>query len=405
MSNFFVFSHASGSDNIGPNIRWFNFGKELVRLGHRVSIVGSQRFHKYNVDVVFSGLLDEKNECGVRLIHLWNFKYSSNVAKVLNQLFYAFGAVLFIAVRYKALRHADYIICSSPHPFAIFPSLLAKWVSGGDLIYDVRDVWPNVLIELSGVSPLNPYIYMVSVADYLARRFSKRIICVKEGDCEFFSEVGKGSVPTQYIPNGIDLNSAELEKKSLSIADIDNQRFTVGYIGSLGDYYFFDDLLMLASLSANEGLPIDFKIIGSGSQAASLFAAVSDLGLDNVQISGAIRKVDVMAAIDGFDIAYLGLKDIASNRRGISCNKIFEYMLAAKPILATYVSHFDPILSSKGGFTYSHGSVDEMYSQLKLLFQEQALTQKIGISGRDYVIKNHGFEKLTCDLLAGLSEN
>ena len=45
--NIVVFSHSGGSPYHGPNMRWYNIGKYLVKTGEDVTVVSSSFFHKY----------------------------------------------------------------------------------------------------------------------------------------------------------------------------------------------------------------------------------------------------------------------------------------------------------------------------------------------------------------------
>jgi glycosyltransferase involved in cell wall biosynthesis len=104
--------------------------------------------------------------------------------------------------------------------------------------------------------------------------------------------------------------------------------------------------------------------------------------------------------LDICDILYLSTQNSKVWDYGQSMNKIVEYMLAAKPIIASYNGYPSMINEAECGiFVDSSNS-----SQLKSIFIEYASISKIelkriGEKGRNWIYENRPYSDLARDYL------
>jgi glycosyltransferase involved in cell wall biosynthesis len=335
------------------------------------------------------GLSSCKNIDGIRYVFLKNIPYKKVIGRLTNQLLFPFMAFFWAMKQCKNIK-PDIVIASSPPPFCILAAKYMARKSNAALIYEVRDLWPLVVQELGGVSVAHPYIKVLKRIERYAIENADLVVSVKPGDFDYFNaEYQLPKANFDYLPNGF-LPKKTLEKYESGNGRIEDSQIVVGYIGAMSSYYGLNELLDAAEQLKND-LEIKFVLVGAGEDFNSLVKAKKERKLENVEFVGKVPKNEVPSYLASFDICYVGLKDVKANQHGISCNKIFEYMHAGKPIVASYRTRFDPVQDGKCGITVtpgSPGSIVEAILDLKNSVQER---EKLGQNGRAYFNANHDF--------------
>lgn len=390
MKRLLVITHAGGSPHHGPNMRWYYLGQALKEIGVEVEIVSSSFFHKYVSPPDLSGSLETSSINGLTYHWLRTSPYKNRgLSQVFNQIEFVFRCYQF--ARFFASRKPDLVIASSPHPFIIFPARYIASITGVEFIFEVRDLWPELLVQLGAFSRWHPYVVALSFAERLGVKNSKFVISVKPGDGDYFYErYGLQKSRFYYIPNGFlpsDLESPISEEiKQLR----DRYKLVIGYVGALSLYYGLDHLVNLAHHFRSTP-EVGFIVVGGGDQLNRLRARVYELGMQNVHFVGSIPNPAVPSALAFFDCCYVGLQDIDVHNFGISCNKIYEYMYAGKPIIGSYRTEYDPVLEAKCGFVAPPGDYQPLIDGINLLITDPDLASTLGQRGRSFFNLHHDF--------------
>lgn len=387
-----VISHAGGSPYHGPNMRWFFLAKALKCYGVNVSIVSSGYFHKYFKAPTLRSSSETEVLEDVQFYWLKNFRYHGRVKQILNQFWFTIKARLLLKKILKD-KEIDIVIASSPHPLVIFPAKRLAELKKAPLVYEVRDLWPLVIKELSGSSNCNPYIWLTKQAERYAIRNADSITSVKPGDIEYFrTEYPKKDLDFTYIPNGffVEQSSAVIKTKHVK----KQANFTIGYVGAVSSYYGLDALIEAVAY-LKEHIEVVVVVVGGGEDLERLKNKATKLNCRNINFVGQVPRSEVASYIQSFDVCYVGLKDVKANRFGISCNKIFEYMHEAKPILASYNTEFDPVQMAGCGVTVNAESSSSVLEGIRKLFNcTEAEREEMGLRGKEYFLKNHDFSQV-----------
>lgn len=383
-----VFNHGGGSSQHGPNMRWYYLARALKSRDVRVKIIASSYFHKWFSFPVVRGLFGKGDVNGVDYVWLRSNKYKSRILQIVNQLIYSVSSFFLSSLVVKDA--VDVVVASSPHPFMVFAAKRLAKKKKAAFVYEVRDLWPLVIQELSGASSNHPYIRLVAAAEKYAIKHCDVVVSVKPGDGEYFYEkYGFDKSRFHCMPNGFlpeEISSADMVSSDSSI-------FTVGYVGALSAYYQLDSLVESARI-LKENKDIHFRIVGGGEDEARLKMLVDSYDLDNVTFVGKVHKDRVVKELQGFNACYVGLKKVEANLYGISCNKIFEYMYAAKPIIASYVTNYDPVAMAECGVTISSGSAEDISQAILKLKTDPAMAARLGKNGFRYFSEHHDFSKI-----------
>ncbi|MCU5783490.1 glycosyl transferase, group 1 [Alcanivorax balearicus MACL04] len=165
----------------------------------------------------------------------------------------------------------------------------------------------------------------------------------------------------------------------------------IGYVGALSSYYCIDNLIGAARV-LKDHQDVHFRIVGGGEDLGKLKNLAFQYGLENISFTGKVSKDKVVEELERFDACYVGLKEVKANLYGISCNKIFEYMYAAKPIVASYITNYDPVQMAGCGVTIRSGTPEQLGEAILNLKENPELARDMGKKGREFFDQNHDFK-------------
>lgn len=393
-----IISHAAGTPDIGPNMRTYYLGRKLVSFGHTVTIVGSGHFHKYSNSPLVSGRVDEhSNIDGINYHWLATKSYSKRgIPQVLNQLSFV-QRLRKVRSKLVALK-PDLVIMSSPPPFGIYSAHYVSHKAGAKLIFEIRDLWPEIIEDLGNLKKSHPYIKLVRNAVHFAYRKADGIVSVKPGDLDYIRGTYNPTGKLAYIPNGFDHLDVLEEEYSNPI--LQKPGFKLVYTGALSNYYAIGALLEALKILNNKGKNMDLLIAGDGDDRQLYEAFKNQNELDNVYFLGFLPKKYMVSLIKQCDVAFLGLKDTRANQLGISTNKLYEYMYAQRPIIASYNTEHDIVNLSECGLSVEPESPKAIANAIeKFLKMSSKDRLDMGRRGYHYLLRHHTFEKITEDYL------
>jgi len=149
---------------------------------------------------------------------------------------------------------------------------------------------------------------------------------------------------------------------------------------------------------------VGFVLIGGGPDKEQLMAQARQLAVqDRVLFLPPVGKRQVPAALAELDLLYIGLQAQPLFRFGISPNKIFDYMMAGKPIINGIEAGNDPIAEASCGLTVpseNEAALAKAIQQLAALAPDERV--KLGGRGREYVESRHEIRSLAQRFLNGV---
>lgn len=107
-----------------------------------------------------------------------------------------------------------------------------------------------------------------------------------------------------------------------------------------------------------------------------------------------------VADLQNFDIGIMPLSDNEWTR-GKGGYKLLQYMAVGIPCVASPIGiNKELIKDGENGFLAT--TEDEWYEKISLLIENPELRRKMGMRGRDFVVKNHSFDVATPKLISAL---
>ncbi|WP_051229395.1 glycosyltransferase family 4 protein [Paludibacterium yongneupense] len=395
-------NHYAGSPRHGMEFRPYYLAREWVRSGHEVTMVAADYSHlrQHNPQLEHSYRSEEID--GIRYLWCRTPSYAGNgLGRVLN-IFAFLGQLL--RARLGRWR-PDLVIASSTYPLDAVPAAWIAHRSRARLAYEVHDLWPLTPVEVGGMSPRHPFIRLMQWAENFAYRHADAVVSMLPCAREHMQSHGMAPDKYSVVPNGVDV--AEWQGASLPLGEqhealLDRLaaegRFVVGYAGGHGLANALDYLLEAAAQVTT--LPLSFVLVGDGPDKAALQQRAQAAGLEHVHFLPALPKRAVPALLARMDTLFIGWRKLPIYRFGINPNKLFDYMMAAKPVIHSVDAGNDIVREAGAGLSVAAEDPAAIAAALThMLALSPAARAEMGAAGRRYVLENHDYRVLAARFL------
>lgn len=392
MKKIWIFNHYATTPSEGGITRHYDFAKELVNRGYNVTIFASAYNHSTQKSVLYEDV--GKNvtiENGITFVWINTYpKYKGNgIKRILNMISY-FWEILRI---YKYYDKPEIIIGSSVHLFAPLAAHLICKKIGAKFICEIRDLWPQSLIDMGAISNNHPLAIFFRFIEKIIYKNAYKIITVPPNANDYIIKFGVDSEKIIHIPNGVNIGSFDenLDKWGKTIDIIDKGTFNCTYTGAHGVANKLDNILNAASIIQGLGISnIRFYLVGDGPEKDKLINYSNKLGLKNITFINHIDKKYIPGILDASDLLIFNLRDANVFKYGISPNKLFDYMCASKPIVYACKSQNNIVEEANSGISVSAEDPVALANAIIDIYNlSEVDRQIIGKNGRIFVEKNH----------------
>lgn len=401
-----LINHYAGSPEYGMEFRPYYMCKEWLKFGHKVLIVGGSQSHLRKQQPQ----KEHENIDGVDYSWVKLYKYKGNgIGRIISMGMF----ISKLGMNYKKyLRDfvPDIVIASSTYPLDIYPARRIAKHYGAKLIYEVHDLWPLSPIELGGYSPKHPFIRVMQKAEDDCYKYVDAVVSMLPKSEPHMKERGLADGKFFCVPNGIVMddwmNYPALSEPHLSTLDTlhSEGKFVVGFAGAHGIANS-----LYAAIDAVSGLKNDnvvFVLVGTGPEKERLIAYTKQHQIENVLFLPPVNKKLIPSLLEHMDALYIGLQRQSLFRFGISPNKMFDYMMASKPIIQAIDAGNNLVEEAQCGLYAEPDNIEEIRNailQLKNMSPEERT--RLGGNGKDFVMRNHTYGVLAqkfIDVMAGL---
>ena len=395
-----ILNHYAISPDMPGGTRHFDLARELVKKGHDVTIFASGFDHSTRKYVKIKPEEKIKIETydGVRFVWINTFPYTgNNWRRVVNMLSYGWR-VLWCD---RGIPKPDVIIGSSMHPFA---ALAGWWLARrhkARFIFEVRDLWPQVLVDMGAMSETNLVVKLLRKLERFLYVRSDRVIILGTQMKEYVARYGINQEKIVWIPNGVvilrfDNNTCDNRNKD---------DFRAIYLGAHSKTNALNTLLEAAKYVQDRGYAnISFHLVGDGPEKGNLIRHAEEMKLNNIKFHQPVPKEKVADILGEADVLVL-TKDSTFGKYSGSILKLFDYMAASKPIVCSAEMDYDPVAISNCGFSVPPEDPKALAEAIiKLYMMTPEERQAIGRRGREYVEKYHSISVLANKLEQVLDE-
>jgi glycosyltransferase involved in cell wall biosynthesis len=334
MKILYVQQHfATGRGEAG--VRGYHLVRTLVERGHEVTVLCGHNWRDRTLEVPAGRLIEQELD-GFHLVQIGVYysNHQSFAARVASFLRFAV-----LACREVLRRDTELIFASSTPLTVSLPALGARWLKGTPYVFEVRDLWPDLPIEMGILR--NPLLRGALLFwEATVYRWAWRLVALAPGIQSGIER--KAAVPAEHIamiPNGCDtVNLRPLPpRRPRTHLELPDDALVLGYTGTHGPANGLDAVLDAAAVLRRRGIEgIAFVLIGDGREKPRLAARAAAEGLANVHFRGLVTKATYNEVLAELDLGLQILLDVPGFRYGTSPNKFFDYLAAGRPVLVNY---------------------------------------------------------------------
>ncbi len=317
--------------------RLFTLTKEFNNLGHNAILLTSDSNHLANFPDT-KEVYNWENMDRVFVCWIKTKKYikTASIARILS--WFDFERKLFSLPKAK-LAKPDVVIVSSLSILSILYGYYLKKKYKSFLVLEVRDIWPLTMTEEGGFSKIHPLVLFLSWIEKFGYKNSDLVVgTMPRLDLHVKNILGYDK---PFFCSPLGFNPDNYEDNLKSFINPFNEKFpkdkiVIGYAGSMGITNALEPFIESIQL-LKDNTNIHFMLVGSGALKDKFELELEKF--KNVTFLPRMEQNQVKYFLDKCDILYLSTQDSLVWKYGQSMNKIVEYMLAAKPIIASYTGY------------------------------------------------------------------
>jgi glycosyltransferase involved in cell wall biosynthesis len=329
---------------------------------------------------------------GIDVLRGWLYASPNRptLSKSLGYASFATSACLWAAL--GRLR-ADIVIATSPPPTVAIPGMFASRLLRAPLLFDVRDIWPEAVVE-SGRLNRGPVVRCLEAVERAVYRAATAVTVVTEGKLARLLEKGVPEEKLSVIPNGVDLaNFAEERPVAglLSAHAVDHERFTIMYAGIFGPSQgldvLFDAALHLRREAPETAERIQFVLVGGGVERARLEERHRSEGLGElVRMLPEQPRENIPSLLRAANAIAVTLRPRKDSHTVPS--KIYESMASGHPVLVSANGAPAEILEESGaGYATPASDAPALAESIRKLVDDPAACRSFGERGQAYAAR------------------
>lgn len=307
--------------------RSYEMARRLVAAGHEVDLLTTWREPTDRRDWFVT------EEAGIR-VHWLPVAYSNSMTYA--ERIRAFVRFAWASARKAASLGGDVVFATSTPLTIALPGIYAAWRRRVPLVFEVRDMWPEVPIAIGAIR--NPVlVWLARRLERFTYRYAAHIVALAPGMGEDIAATGIPKEKITVIPNGCDLDvfaAAPASRSPRQEFPWLGSRKLVLYAGALGRANGAGYLVRLANETARLDPEIRFVVIGEGAERESVRASAESGGLLGKAffMLDPLPKRDLVRWLQAADLVVALFAGPRVIWKDAVQNKFFDALAAGKPI-------------------------------------------------------------------------
>lgn len=401
--NIVLINHYAGSPEMGMEFRPYYFAREWIKMGHKVDIIAADFSHLRRKNPKIEQDFQMEVIDGINYHWIKTRTYEGNgvsraitMAQFITKLWLHAGKIV------KKME-PDVVICSSTYPLDTFVGqrIRKKSKKKVKLIHEVHDMWPATLIEVGGMSKYHPFVIAMQIGENSAYKHSDKVVSLLPYAEKYMKQHGLAEGKFICIPNGV------VEEEWITDADLpaehqkvfnqlhDKGKFIAGYFGGHALSNALEYLLEIADSMAQQK-DVQFVLVGDGVEKKSLIEQSKKMELDNVTFLDPVPKKAVPKLCEQFDCIYMGGHESPLYRFGLCLNKMFDSMMAGKPIICAMTTPKTYIEEYECGIRVNSGDIQGCVNAiLRIKDMDEDERTRMGERGHQATINHFNYRTLS----------
>ncbi len=387
-----------------PSARVSELCREWVRQGHEVTVITGLPNHPTGIVAPeYRGTIFRRETLdGMTVFRNWLYATPNEgfVKRTLSHLSFMVSSMILTTPRLKGY---DVIVVSSPAFFAVIAAWFMSRVRRIPYVFEVRDLWPGIFIEL-GVLKNRTIIRVLESIEMFLYRQAAKVVVVTQSFREILIRRGLSEEHVATITNGVDVDAFRPGPRENDIRhtwDLTG-KFVVLYIGAHGISQALSAILDTAhALKADSD--VTFVFVGEGAEKKMLMEKAARMELPNVRFLPGQPKQAMASWYAAADVVLVPLRNIPLFETFIP-SKMFEIMACGRPIVGSVKGEARDILErSQGALIVDPEDSAAIARAIQSLRQAPELAHRLGEAGNRFVRDHYdrrALARLYLDLLS-----
>ena len=352
--------------------RSYWMAKALINNGHEVTMISSKDLKDKKKEVI--------NIDGIQVVYL-NEKYDQKMS-IFRRLKSFLGFVWKSSLEAKIYKNTDLVIATST-PLSIgIPALFLKWFRKIPYVFEVRDLWPEVPIQMGAIK--NPLlVWLTRLFEKTIYKNAKHIIALspgmQEGVVKYMPQKKTSMIPNmakkdEFWPREKNL---ELEKK----LGLNSDSFKIIHFGALGLANGANTIVETAKFFKGDDT-VEFLFVGGGATEEQLHQECQKYKLNNVKFLGRFPMKETSEIVNLCDVSIVSFKDLPILYTN-SPNKLFDSLSAGKPIIVNSAGWTKEMVEKYNcGYYVNPNNPEELVEKIKFLQRNPQTIIQMGTNAR-----------------------
>ena len=352
--------------------RSYWIARKLIEHGYKVTMLTTSSSIEKNVE--------KKDIDGISVIYL-KVPYDQKMGVLKRLISFVRFMILSTYHSYK-VPNIDLVISTSTPLSVGFPALLLKKIKKIPYVFEVRDLWPEVPIQMGGVKN-KLAITFLKLFEKSIYKNSLHVVALspgmKDGVVQYIDEskvtmISNMSKIDEFWPR-------ERNIEMMKSFDLSPESFKVIHFGSLGLANGAKYIVEAAKILKNN-TEIVFLFVGGGSMEAELVDFCKENELSNVKFLGRFSLKDTSEIVNFSDVSIVSFLDLPILYTN-SPNKLFDSLSAAKPIIVNSAGWTKDLIEDNAcGYYVNPNNPNELVEKLLFLRSNPDIVQKMGRRSR-----------------------
>ncbi len=364
----------------GTRTYWVS--QELLKQGYKVTVITQKNplnpFHKNKS----KKNIERANIDGIDVIYIKN-PYAMTFS-VLRRI-WAFFKFMIKSTWFALKEKETSLIIASSTPLSTgFPAIVAKKLKGIPFVFEVRDLWPEVPIQM-GVIKNSAFIKLLRLFEKMIYKNASHINAFSPGMAEGIIK----HIPPEkvtVIPNfsKIDKFWPSEKNKQLELdLGLSPESFKIIHFGAMGEVNGLDNFVEAAAKLMNKNsLDFEFILIGGGKKKAFFEERKKTEKLKNLHVFDRRPMQELSEVVNLCDVCYVGVSKHPILEIN-SANKFFDSLSAGKPIIINFGGWMQELIEEENCGIKVHSTDPlDLIGKIQLLRENEKLRIEMGKNAR-----------------------
>lgn len=389
-----IVNHYAGhpSDE-GGGSRHQSLAAALVKLGWEPTIIAASTDHRTRQQRLPTTLATDR-PADVRWQWVQVPAYARHgTLRVWNMMLFALRVMRGKTTADLAPPHV--VIGSTVHPLAAWSALRLARRHDVPFVFEVRDLWPETLIQMGAINRKGVIARSMRALEGHLYRRAGLIVTTMPAAFDYIRQFGIHHSKHVWISNGTEPQAA------ISPPPM-NSPFQFLYFGAHGRANDLSAVLQGFALATKRLGPdqILLRLVGSGPLKPALINEAAALRLgDSVKFGDPVPRATIPDLAASADALVISVPPLDLYKYGISPNKLFDYLAAARPILFAGNPVNNIVNEARAGVHSPDNTPEAIAStMLELVNSTEEQRTKWGRNGFDHAVTHYSYEALATKL-------